>query len=408
MTAWPSVDPQGVAALPLRGLRVLDLSRILAGPFAAMVLSDLGADVIKVERPGTGDDTRRWGPPFRGAESTYFLSVNRNRRSITLNLETEEGREILERLAREAHLVLENFLPHQLTSLGLNELREANPHLGWVSIRAASSEGPLGALPGFDAMVQARSGLMSITGNEEHATKVGVAIADVIAGLHAAVAALSLLVAKGTFTPEENGSEPSVVEVPLLECALSALVNQASNYLLAGVVPQRLGNEHPNLAPYASYSCADGDVVVGAGTDRQFQGLAAAIGRAELVDDPRFSSNAVRIANRQELNALIAELLATETRATWGERFDRAKVPWAPVNDIAEAFGEEHVRAIGLVAEVPNGDDPLPQVRSPFKIDGVRPELRTAPPGLGQHTDSILEHLGYGTRLAELRAAGVV
>jgi crotonobetainyl-CoA:carnitine CoA-transferase CaiB-like acyl-CoA transferase len=407
MSHWPAVDPPG-PALPLKGLRVLDLSRILAGPFAAMVLSDLGADVIKVERPGTGDDTRRWGPPFLAGEATYFLSINRNRRSITLDLQSAAGRGILRRLAPEAHLLIENFLPDQFASLGLEELRRENPQLAWVSIRTASSDGPLGARPGFDAMVQARSGLMSITGEEGHPTKVGVAIADVIGGLHAAVASLALLLAKRTFV---SGAEraPSVAEVPLLECALIALVNQASNYLLAGMTPRMMGNEHPNLAPYTSFPCADGDIVVGAGTDRQFRGLAGAIGRPDLPEDPRFSSNAARVKNRHALNAAIADALATATRSVWGERFDTANVPWAPVNDIAQAFAEEHVRAIELVAEVPNGREPIAQVRSPFKLDGRRPKPHRAPPALGQDTEAILEHLGYSRQeVDELRATGVL
>jgi glutaryl-CoA transferase len=405
MSAWLPVRTDD-SSLPLRGLHVLDLSRILAGPFATMVLSDLGADVIKVERPGTGDDTRRWGPPFLMGESTYFLAVNRNRRSITLNLDSEEGRAILGQLAADAHVVVENFLPQQLQSLGLETLQKDHPHLAWVSIRASSSEGPLGQSPGFDAMVQARSGLMSITGHE-FATKVGVAISDVVAGLHAAIGALALLIEKG-FRPERAG-DASVVEVPLLECTLSALVNQAANYLLAGVVPERLGNEHPNLAPYASFACEDGEIFVGAGTDRQFKRLADAIGQPDIVEDPRFATNAARLSNRHELNALIAEPLRSRSRSAWGERFDVAGVPWAPVNDIAEAFNEDHVQAIGLVANVPRNRSFIAQVRSPFKIDGARPEPRMAPPALGEHTFDILENLGHDRgRIHHLREAGVV
>jgi crotonobetainyl-CoA:carnitine CoA-transferase CaiB-like acyl-CoA transferase len=407
MSKWPPTQADSGAGLPLAGLRIIDLSRILAGPFASMVLSDLGADVIKVERPLTGDDTRRWGPPFRAGVSTYFMSVNRNRRSLTLNLETDAAREILNQLASDAHVVIENFLPQQLSSLGLNDLREANSHLAWVSIRAASSAGPLGSRPGFDAMVQARSGLMSITGDEAHATKVGVAIADVIAGLHAAIAVLTLLLAKGTFVPG-SASSPSLVEVPLLECALAALVNQASNYLIAGITPGRLGNAHPNLVPYGSYACADGEVVVGAGTDRQFRNLAGAIGRGDLVEDPLFSTNAARIENRLELDAIIGAILVAEPRSAWGDRFDDAGVPWAPLNDIAEAFNEEHVQAIGLVDMVARGDEMIAQVRSPFVIDGQRPRVRSAPPELGEHTDDILAHLGYGDRADELREAGAL
>jgi crotonobetainyl-CoA:carnitine CoA-transferase CaiB-like acyl-CoA transferase len=398
VTDWLAVDPQVDAALPLAGVRVLDLSRILAGPFAATVLSDLGADVIKVERPGTGDDTRRWGPPFRGGEATYFLSVNRNRRSITLDLQAEEGREILSRLVGAADVVLENFLPHQLVALGLDAMRCANPHVAWVSIRAASSDGPLGALPGFDAMAQARSGLMSITGTDAP-TKVGVAIADVVTGLYAAVAALALLLRKG------RGDAPSVAEVPLLECALAALVNQAANYLLADVTPGRMGNEHPNLAPYGSFECSDGWLFVGAGTDRQFRSLADVLG----LGDARFATNALRIEHRVELNDLIARALAGEPRAVWGARFDDAGVPWAPVNDVAEAFADEHVRAVGLVGTVAMGDDTIAQVRSPIAIDGARPEPRSAPPSLGQDTAAILRHLGYDTdRIEKLRAASIL
>jgi crotonobetainyl-CoA:carnitine CoA-transferase CaiB-like acyl-CoA transferase len=382
--SWPALADELAAEswLPLAGVRVLDLSRILAGPFASMVLADLGADVIKVERPGVGDDTRRWGPPFHGADAAYFLSVNRSRRSLALDLEDPEGFEILARLARSADLVIENFLPAQLERLGLSRLREENPQLRWVSIRSAGSEGPLASRPGFDAMVQARSGLMSITGHDQP-TKIGVALADVITGLYAAIAALALL-----------RSDLAEAEVPLFECALAALVNQAANHLVGGITPGLHGNEHPNLVPYGSFACADGEIVVGAGTDRQFTALCSVLGRPELAGDERFVSNDVRIANRHALNAAIDEALRGRTVADWAERLDGAGVPWAPINDVAAAFAEAHVRAVGLVELVETPDGPLPQVRSPITLGGRRLPVRFAPPGLGSDNIAILDELG--------------
>jgi crotonobetainyl-CoA:carnitine CoA-transferase CaiB-like acyl-CoA transferase len=384
---WPALPDETAAEpwLPLAGVRVLDLSRILAGPFASMVLADLGADVIKVERPG-GDDTRRWGPPFHGADAAYFLSVNRSRRSLALDLEDPEGLEILARLARSADLVIENFLPAQLERLGLSRLRGDNPQLRWVSIRSAGSEGPLASRPGFDAMVQARSGLMSITGHEQP-TKIGVALADVITGLYAAVAALALL---------RDGDEVTA-EVPLFECALAALVNQAANHLVGGRTPGLFGNEHPNLVPYGSFACADGEIVVGAGTDRQFTALCGVLGRPELADDVRFASNDVRIANRHALNAVIDEALRARPIADWAERLDEAGIPWAPINDIAAAFAEPHVGAVGLVEFVDTPDGPLAQVRSPITLGGRPLPVRFAPPALGADNKRILAELGVLT-----------
>jgi crotonobetainyl-CoA:carnitine CoA-transferase CaiB-like acyl-CoA transferase len=383
---WPL--PEGGKGLPLHGLRVLDLTRILAGPFATMILSDLGADVIKVERPGAGDDTRRWGPPFAGDDAAYFLSVNRGRRSLTLNLERPEGREILDRLASRADILLENFLPEQLERLGLADLRERHPRLVWVALRAAGTDGPLGAQPGFDAMIQARSGLMSITGVTEP-TKVGVAIVDLIAGLYAAVAALALTQRRATC------GGPHDAEVPLLECAISALVNQASNYLVGGLVPRPMGNEHPNLAPYGTFPCADGRLVVGAGTDRQFRALSGVLGLEALVDDPRFATNSARLAHRAELNAAVEASLVKEPIAVWAARFDEERIPWAPINDLEMVFAEQHVRQVELAELVDSPRGAVRVVRSPLRIDGRRLPIRQAPPELGADTRSILGGLGY-------------
>jgi crotonobetainyl-CoA:carnitine CoA-transferase CaiB-like acyl-CoA transferase len=394
---WPLQE--GGEGLPLHGLRILDLTRILAGPFAAMILSDLGADVIKVERPGAGDNTRRWGPPFVGDDAAYFLSVNRGRRSLTLNLERPEGRAILSRLASRADVLLENFLPEQLERLGLVELRELYPRLAWIAIRAAGTDGPLGAQPGFDAMIQARSGLMSITGVAEP-TKVGVAIADLFTGLYAAVAALALTHRK----TDEGG--PREAEVPLLECAISALVNQASNYLIGDLVPRPMGNEHPNLAPYGTFSCADGQLVVGAGTDRQFAALADVLGLEGLAADPRFVTNSARLAHREELNTAVETALREGTVAVWATRFEEARIPWAPINDLAMVFADPHVQEVRLAESVDSPRGPVRMVRSPLRVDGRRLPIRQAPPELGADTRSILGRLGYsddevGTLLEE-------
>jgi len=274
---WPDAPPP-VTVGPLSGVRVLDLSRVLAGPYAAMVLSDLGADVIKVERPGTGDDTRAWGPPFHGPDAVYFIAVNRNRRSLAVDLHTDAGRAVVSTLAAHADVVLENFLDRQLRDLGLDAVRAACPETTWVSVRGAGSDGPDGGQPGYDVMVQARSGLMSITGPVDGPpSKVGVAIADVVAGLHAAVAALA-----GVASRARGAGRAPRIEVPLLESTLAALVNQAANVLVANVDPGRMGNDHPNLAPYGPVACRDRDLVLGAGNNRQFAKLVRAVSQRSL------------------------------------------------------------------------------------------------------------------------------
>ncbi|GAA4981619.1 CaiB/BaiF CoA-transferase family protein [Yinghuangia aomiensis] len=389
---WPQdIDAQD-PRLPLAGVRVLDLSRILAGPLAATVLADLGADVIKVESP-QGDETRRWGPPFHGADAAYYLAVNRNRRGMVLDLRRSEDRVSLCALAADADVVIENFLPPQVASLGLDAVRDRSPQAVWVSIRGASEAGPLGGQPGYDAMAQARSGIMSVTGHPATGpTKVGLPIVDVVTGLYAAIGALGALFAKRD-SPDGKAAR---VEVPLFECGVSALINQAANHLVGGVVPGLLGNLHPNVAPYGPIPTADGELVLGATSDRQFAALCRAIGRPALADDPRFADNPTRLAHREELDDLLAGVLLGASTRTWERRFADAGLACAPVNGIDEVFREDHVDAVGLVQDVGHPAGTVRLVASPLRIDGVRPPVRRAPPLHGEHTAAILEALGPG------------
>ena len=400
--AWPALPPSPPAAprAALDGVRVLDLSRVLAGPYATMVLADLGADVVKVERPGTGDDTRRWGPPFRGADAAYFLSVNRGRRSVTLDLARPDHREALDRLLAAADVVVENFLPRHLERLGLDPdaALARHPALVWASIRGAGSDGPSADLPGYDAMVQARAGLMGITGPAGGPpTKVGVAVGDIVTGLHAAVAILAAL------RHRDRSGQGQRVEVPLLETTIALLANQAANYLIGGSVPEPLGNHHPNIAPYGAYACADGTVMIGAGNDVQFRRLCAALARDDLAADPRFADNASRVGHAAELTGALEDTLTTRPAAHWQAELERQGVPVAPVNTVDQVFADEHVRAVGLVAEVDHPTGPLPQVRSPVLLSATPAALGLPPPLLGQHTEAVLAALGYtGDRLARL------
>lgn len=386
---------------PLGGVRVLDLTRVLAGPYAAMVLSDLGADVIKVERPGSGDDTRRWGPPFHGPDATYFLAVNRNRRALTLDLATPDGLAIVTALASAADVVLENFLPRHLRSLGLEPLRRSTS-AAWVSIRGAGSDGPDGELPGYDVMAQARSGLMHVTGpagGEAH--RVGVALGDVIAGLHAAVAA-----AAGVAAMARGGRAPHV-EVPLLESTVAAMVNQTSAALVGDLDPPRLGNDHLSITPYGPLPCADTMLVVGAGNDRQFASLAAVLGLPELADDPRFAVNRARVEHREELRALLVARLAIRTAAEWSALLAAAGVPSAPVQTVATALAEPQLAT--MIQGTEHAGERIDLVGSPYLVDGAHPAIRSGPPTLGRDTDEVLRGVGLTDDLvADLRSIGVV
>ncbi|ABG05327.1 L-carnitine dehydratase/bile acid-inducible protein F [Rubrobacter xylanophilus DSM 9941] len=370
--------------LPLRGLRVLDLSRVLAGPYATTVLGDLGADVIKVEHPERGDDTRSWGPPFAGGESAYFLSANRNKRSVALDLKTPEGLKKARELAAGADVLVENMRRGALERLGLGyaALRERNPGLIYCSI-TGFGPGPDQGRPGYDFLVQARAGIMGITGwPGGPPTKVGVAVADVVCGLYAAVAVLAALRRRS-----ETG-EGARIEVPLFESALSWLANRAQEYLVSGVDTGRLGNDHPTIVPYRTFEASDKTFAVAVGNDAQFARLCRAIGREDLAEDGRFADNPGRVANREELVAELQKTFSGRTAAEWVQRIGEAGVPCGPVSSLAEVFSDPHVLGCGILREV---DHPaagaLRMLASPLLVDGERPPIRRPPPTLGEHTD---------------------
>jgi crotonobetainyl-CoA:carnitine CoA-transferase CaiB-like acyl-CoA transferase len=370
---------------PLAGLLVADFSRILAGPYATMLLADLGAEVVKVEAPG-GDDTRSWQPPLRDGISTYYLGVNRNKRSIALDLKDPEDLAAAHELARRADVLVENFKPGGLDRFGLGyeAVAAGNPRLVYASISGFGS-GPKGrALPGYDLMVQAMSGLMSLTGDPEgEPYRAGISVFDVMAGLHATIGVLSALNAR-----HESGRGQHI-EVNLLSSALSGLVNQASAYVAGGVVPFRMGNSHPSLFPYEPMPCADGELIITAGNSGQFRKLVEVLGVPDLADDSRFARNEDRTANRDQLRPLLVERLRTRTKMEWFRDIIAAGVPCGPINTVdgGVAFAEE----VGLdpVVNVGEGSAAVPSVRNPIRFSDTPPDYRLPPPSLDEHGEEI-------------------
>jgi crotonobetainyl-CoA:carnitine CoA-transferase CaiB-like acyl-CoA transferase len=364
-------------------LQVLDFSRILAGPFATMTLADLGAEVTKVERPEVGDDTRSWGPPYDDAgEATYFQSVNRNKRSLALDLGDEKDLAEARRLALAADVLVENFRPGVMARLGLDyaSLAAENPGLVYCSVTGFGS-GAGAELPGYDLLVQALGGLMSVTGEPDgEPLKVGVALVDVIAGLFAAVGILAAL------EHRRASGEGQLVEVDLLSSLLAALVNQGSAYTLAGVVPERMGNRHPSIAPYELLAAAQGELVLAVGNDRQFGELCEAIGAPELAAQERFATNPARVANRDQLRPLLEAALQAKPASEWAALLNSRRVPAGVVNDVAGAF--ELAASIGLdpIVEIPrHGGEPARLTRNPIRFSKTPPSYRLAPPRLGSH-----------------------
>ena len=378
--------------LPLAGVKVLDLSRVLAGPYATMVLGDLGADVIKVEHPERGDDTRHWGPPFAGEgearESAYFLAVNRNKRSIAVDLKAPEGLERIRKLAAGADVVIENWRRGALEKLGLGyeALREANHALVYCSI-TGFGPGPDEERPGYDFLVQARGGVMGITGQPgDEPTKVGVAISDIVCGLFASNAILAALHRRDTT------GEGSRIEVPLFESTLGWLANRGQEYLVSGEDKGLIGNAHPSIVPYQTFDASDKLLVVAVGNNSQFAWLCKAVGRPELAEDERFATNPDRVANREALIAELQEEFGKRTADEWVAEIRAAGVPSGPVNTLADVFADEHVRGSGMLQDIVHASaGPLKMLASPILIDSERLPIRRPPPTKGQHTDETLD-----------------
>ncbi|MFJ3486756.1 CaiB/BaiF CoA transferase family protein [Pseudomonas sp. NPDC090202] len=402
----------------LSHLRVLDLSRVLAGPWAGQILADLGAEVIKIERPGSGDDTRAWGPPFlkdpRGentSEAAYYLSANRNKQSVTIDFTRPEGQKLVRELAARSDIVIENFKVGGLKAYGLDyaSLQAENPRLIYCSITGFGQTGPYAKRAGYDFMIQGLGGLMSLTGRPEGEdgagpVKVGVALTDILTGLYSTSAILAALAHR-----DQGGGQH--IDMALLDVQVACLANQAMNYLTTGVAPKRLGNAHPNIVPYQDFPTADGDFILTVGNDGQFRKFAEVAGQAWWADDPRFATNKQRVAHRAELIPLIRQATVFKTTSEWVEALERAGVPCGPVNDLAQVFADPHVQARGLKVELPHAlAGMLPQVASPIRLSGTPVEYRRAPPLLGEHTLEVLTGiLGLkDEEVAALRSAGVL
>ena len=403
---------------PLSHVKVLDLSRILAAPWASQILADLGAEVIKVERPGVGDDTRSWGPPFlkdaQGQptkEAGYYLAVNRGKRSITVSLDKPEGQQIVKELAKRADIVLENYKAGTLARYGLDEasLRKINPRLIYCSVTGFGQTGPRRDQPAYDFLIQAMGGLMSVTGEKDGKPgggplKVGVPIVDLMTGMYTAVSVLAALARRN-----ETGVG-AYVDTAMLDVQVATLANQAMNYLVSGKVPQRNGNAHPNIQPQDVYSCADGDVILVVGNDGQFAKLCQVFGKNEWASDERFATNAQRVRHIGELSALLRSEFSQRSREDLITALETVGVPCGPINSVAEVFEEPQVRERQMLRQVPHpaGVD-VPLVASPMRFEGEALPIRSAPPLLGEHSQSILEELGYtSTHIEALRAAEVI
>jgi crotonobetainyl-CoA:carnitine CoA-transferase CaiB-like acyl-CoA transferase len=409
-----TTDKQAEGALS--GVRVLDMSRILAGPWATQLLGDLGADVLKIEKPGVGDDTRAWGPPFvsdaAGSDAAYFTCANRNKASVTLDFTTEEGANILKKLIPQHHIFVENFKTGGLAKYGLDyeSVAKLNPAIVYCSITGFGQDGPYANRAGYDYLVQAAGGLMSVTGQADgtpgaEPLKVGVAVADLFTGMYATVAILAAL------RHAEATGQGQHLDLSLLDCQTAMLANQGANYLVSGAVPGRLGNAHPNIAPYQVFPTADGHVVLAIGNDGQFRTFCDVAGLADVKADARFMTNALRVANRGDLIALLTPALLNRTTAAWIEALEAAHVPCGPINNIDQVFADPQVIARAMQHTMTRADGTtVPLVANPIKMSVTPPSPRHAPPSLGADTDERLAALAglSPDALSDLRSKGII
>ncbi|MDE0779654.1 MAG: CaiB/BaiF CoA-transferase family protein [Alphaproteobacteria bacterium] len=391
----------------LDGIRVIDLTRVLAGPFCAMMLGDMGADVIKVEQPGRGDDTRAWGPPFVGEESAYYLGANRNKRGMTLNLKDQGAREVLKELLRDADVVIDNFKLGTMARHGFDDAwyEEHAPQIVRASILGYGSTGPRAGLPGYDFLLQAESGLMSITGEADgDPMKLGVAIVDLCTGMYALSSVLAALQAR------YRTGKGQYVEVSLYDTGISLLANVAANYLASGEESGRYGNGHPNIVPYNAYPTRSGMIALSVGNDGQFQTFCNAVGQDAWADDTRFLRNRDRVENREACDAMISELLKMDDTAAWLQKLQSAGVSCAPINTVAQALTAEHTIARGLVTKTLHsveGEIDLPGI--PFRFSDSPASIRRAPPTLGEHTEEVLREIGKtDAEISALRDSGAI
>lgn len=391
----------------LRGIRVLDLSRILSGPFASMILADLGADVIKVESVQAGDDTRHWGPPFQGEDAAYFHAVNRNKRSLAIDLKSSGGREIALKLADSADVVLENFRPGAADRLGLGypDLSARNPRVVYGSISGYGHTGPLRDRPGYDAIAQAMSGIMSVTGQADAPpARFGVAAADLGAGMWVTIGVLAALSAR------EQSGRGQHIDVSLLDGEVSWLTYVAQGYFASGATPARYGSAHPNIVPYQGFPTGDGDIMIAVGNDRLWRRFTEVVGLEDLTDLPQFATNPARVAHRDELLPLIERALKARSAQEWSELLTEAGVPVGPIHTVPQALEHPQVLARDMVVDLPHATQgSVRALGSPLKLSGTPTSLRQASPALGQHTVEVLRGLGLSAeQIEDLRAQGAV
>ncbi|MCF6094948.1 CoA transferase [Microaerobacter geothermalis] len=391
----------------LTGVKVLDLTRVLAGPFCTMMLGDLGADVIKVEAPGGSDDTRGWGPPYTGGESAYYLCTNRNKRGITLNLKSEEGRAIVKKMAATSDVLIQNFKVGTMEKwgLGYEDLKKINSGLVYCSISGFGHEGPYQHLPGYDYIVQAMGGMMSITGSEETGPmKVGVAIADLATGMFAAISILAAL------HERTKSGEGQHVDISLFDSQIAILANVASNYLISGNIPKRYGNQHPNIVPYQVFKAKDGEMVIAVGNDRQFEKLCQLMNREELSKDPRFSTNSSRLENRETIIPILQEELMKKGVKEWQVLLNEAGIPNGPINNMEQIFQDPQVEARQMKITMPHPTaEMVSLVGSPLKLSRTSVEYLRHPPLAGEHTEEVLQEFGFlKEEINQFRKNGII